>query len=239
MSESERRLISIEVPGIVTPELELALGSLRGLVEAAGGQMFDRQVLSAINLLNDDDLRRAATCVTVMRQAGLLDATKQIKDLIIGNPPQRFEDATGYKGLNRQVLHDLAYTVEHDEKIETVPRLLCMTYLSYGRRKVGPNKEALLRQALVTSGMPEEFPWPWKYTLHEHDVLLRGLALIAPTFDQIPRATQHELASILGVYKQPDADGYTPDQREECVARYAERRQQILPIINWEDEQPV
>lgn len=68
MSElPERRIISIEVPGIGSPELGVALDGLRAIVEADGGRMFDRQVTREIDLLNDDDLRRVAACVEPMR----------------------------------------------------------------------------------------------------------------------------------------------------------------------------
>lgn len=231
MSElPERRLISIEVPGAGSPELSMALDGLRRIVETDGGRMFDRQVTHEVDLSHDDDLRRVAACVGPMRTAGLLDPDMQIKDLTIGTErPQRLWDATGYKGLNKHVLSDLAHTVEHDEKIETVPALLRMAH--YGKRNVGDKKLTLLRQALVDSGMPEEFPWPWKYTMYDEDKLIRGLALITPTFEELPAVTKKEVASIL---LPPGTFDIDDSQLERCAELYAQRRREILAIVGWE-----
>lgn len=157
--------------------------------------------------------------------------------MIIGDPPQRLWDATEYRGLNRSVVNDLTRTIDHDEKIETVPKLLSMG--RFGRRNVGDKKLDLLRQALIDSGMPEEFPWPWDYTTDDGDKLLRGLALIAPTFEELPMITKKEVASILRVRPKYGPPPGTPDisdsQLKRCATLYAERRREILAIVGWEE----
>lgn len=231
----ERRLISIEVPGTGPPELSIALDGLRGIVEASGGHMFDRQVTREIDLLNDDDLCMVAACVEPMRAAGLLDPNKQIKDLIIGTErPQRLWDAAGYKGLNKSALSDFAHTMQHGEKIETVPALLRTA--RYGRRNVGEKKLALLRQALIDSGMPEEFPWPWDYNVDDQEKLLRGLVLITSTFGELPNVTRVEVASILNVRPRyvSGTVGLSDDHLEQCAVLYAERRREVMRIVGWE-----
>lgn len=232
----ERRIISIEVPGTGSPELGVALDGLRAIVEADGGRMFDRQVTREIDLLNDEDLRMVAACVEPMHQAGLLDPDKQVKDLVIGDPPQRFWDAAGYKGLNKHTVSDLAHTIDYGEKIETVPALLCMPH--YGKRNVADKKLALLRQALVDSGMPEEFPWPWSSLLEDGPKFLRGIMLIAPTFEELPNVAKREVASILEIkprYAPLGVPDLSDTQLEQCATIYAERRREILAIVGWEE----
>jgi hypothetical protein len=237
MSEIPTRRIYIEVPGGAgSTELDLALDGLRILVEAAGGQMFDRQIKHEVDPTDDDDLRLIAAGVETMRAIGLLDPDKQIKDLVIGHePPQRLWDATGYKGLNRTAVNDFAHTMAYGEKIVTIPALLAL--VDFSGRMVGDKKSALLRQALIDSGMPEEFPWPYKYTFDNPEGMLRCLMLIAPTFDELPNVSKARLAHIFGVTRiaYPSAEQQLTDsQLQNCRARYAERRREVLAIVGRE-----
>ena len=213
----------------------MALDGLREIVEAEGGSMFDRQVRRETDIMNDDDLRRIAACVEPMRQAGLLDPNKQIKDLAIGTGyAQRLWDARGYNGLNKQAVNALA--TDDAERIETVPELLALTHCN--KRNIGDKKMALLRQALIASGMPEEFPWPWDYTMDEPDKLLRGLALITPSFEELPNIVKREVAPLFGIvptYTPEEAPGLSDSQLERCAVLYAERRREILAIVGWEE----
>jgi hypothetical protein len=227
----EKHYLTFELPpGTPSEELLMALGSLRRVVAASGGQVHEYVVLENMDVMTDTGLRNTARCVAYMRDVGLLDPDRLIADLTIGSdPPERFGSAETFRGLNKTILNDL--TAGPEDSITTVPVLLAMTDVGLMGRKMGPKKIALLRETLVASGMPQAYPWPQSERVGKEPALLRSVALLAPTLEELPDWTRTVLTEhLLGIHIPKGEE--VPRQRvAEASVAYSLQREEVLRIV--------
>ncbi len=239
MTNGETRLVSIEVSkGLGSPELDTALAGLRRVVEDLGGQFYDRRLATGqeLDLTTDEGLAHAAQCVEYMRQSGLLAPGRRIADLTIGTEnPQRFATAEGYKGVNKLVMNDLLFNLHQTEQITDVVSLFMLGDEDLLERRIGPKKQALLRQALLDSGMPKEYPWPIPTIAGDYDcseeLFLRHVVLIAPNFPLLPYAAQSRLARYF-IDIPWNQERLTGAEQVRCAEIYATRRGGILHFLS-------
>jgi|GEM_PF-2995487 len=224
-----KQYIAFELPlGPPPPELTTALGGLRAVVAGLGGQTHEYVARENMDVMTDTGLRNTARCVDYMRGVGLLDQDRLIADLTIGTGPQeRFGNARTLRGVNTVILHNL--TADPEDAVTTVPVLLAMTDFELVGRKVSTRKVALLRQALVDSGMPSAYPWPQSGRFRGEPALLRSVALLTPTLEELPSWTRAVLAGyLLGI---PMAEEIPEDRLAEASAAYRLQREEVLRAV--------